>query len=42
MKIYSLLKQNKFNIAAKEAEEAKKSDFDYDTYNGGVEYFGKK
>ena len=26
----------------KEAEEAKKSDFDYDTYNGGVEYFGKK
>ena len=26
----------------REAEEAKKSDFDYDTYNGGVEYFGKK
>ena len=25
----------------KEAEEAKKSDFDYDTYNGGVEHFGK-
>ena len=29
-------------VEKREAREAEKSDFDYDTYNGGVEYFGKK